>query len=54
MMTVCAPYTVHIERDSVLRTIYGGQEPSRNRVFVPDRQATQAGGIDSSERLLAP
>ncbi len=29
------------------RTIYGGKEPSRNRVLVPARRASQAGGIDS-------
>jgi hypothetical protein len=28
-------------------TIYSGSEPSRNRVVVPARQATQAGEIDS-------
>ncbi len=28
-------------------TIYGGKEPSRNRVVVPAQQATQAAGIDS-------
>ncbi len=33
------------------RTIYGGQEPSRNRIVVPARQATQAGGIDSLESI---
>ncbi len=30
------------------RTIYGGSEPSRNRVVVPARQA---GGIDSLESI---
>ncbi len=33
------------------RTFYGGQEPSRNRVDEPARQATQAGGIDSLELI---
>ncbi len=33
------------------RTIYGGQEPSWNRVVVPARPATQAGGIDSLESI---
>ncbi len=33
------------------RTIFGGQEPSRNRDVVPARQATQAGGIDSLESI---
>ncbi len=33
-------------------TIYGGQEPSRNRVVIPARQATQPGGIDSWESIL--
>ncbi len=32
-------------------TIYGGQEPSRNRVLVPARQATKADGIDSLESI---
>ncbi len=27
-------------------------EPSRNRVVVPARQATQAGGVDSLESIL--
>jgi hypothetical protein len=27
--------------------LYGGLEPSRNRVVVPARQSTKAGGIDS-------
>ncbi len=31
------------------KTIYGDQEPSRNRVVVPTRKTTQAGGIDSLE-----
>jgi hypothetical protein len=30
----------------------GGQKPSRNRVIVPARQATQHGGIGSSESIL--
>ncbi len=30
---------------------YGGQEPSRKRVLVPARQATEAGGIDSLESI---
>ncbi len=30
----------------------GGQEPSRNRVVVPARRTTQAGGIDSLESIL--
>ncbi len=34
-----------------LRTIYGGYEPSRNRVVVPARQATWAGAIDSLESI---
>jgi hypothetical protein len=29
----------------------GGQEPSRNRVLVRARQATEAGGIDSLESI---
>ncbi len=33
------------------RTIYGGQEPSRNRVVIPASQATQADGIDSLESI---
>ncbi len=33
------------------RTIYGGQEPSRNRVVVPARQVTQAGETDSLESV---
>ncbi len=33
------------------RNIQGGQEPSRNRVAVPARQATWAGGINSWVRL---
>ena len=33
------------------RTIYGGQEPSRNMVIVPARQATQAGGSYSLELI---
>ncbi len=33
------------------RTIYGGQEPNRNRVAIAARQATQAGGIDSLESI---
>ena len=32
-------------------TIYGGQEPSSNRVIVPARQATYAGGIHSLESI---
>jgi hypothetical protein len=31
---------------------YGGQEPSRNRVVVPARQATQPGGVGSLELIL--
>ncbi len=34
------------------RTIYGGKEQSRNRVVVPARKATQAGGNDSMESIL--
>ncbi len=37
--------------------IYGGQEPSRNRVIVPDRQAGWQNrflGIDSRARLRSP
>ncbi len=34
-----------------LGTIYGGQKPSRNKIVVPTRQATQAGGIDSLESI---
>ncbi len=34
-----------------LRTTYGGKEPSRNRVVVPARQATKAGGIVSLESI---
>jgi hypothetical protein len=30
----------------------GAKEPSRNRVFVPARQATQSGGIGSLESIL--
>ncbi len=30
---------------------YGGQEPRRNRVVTPARQAKQAGGIDSLESI---
>ncbi len=30
-----------------------GEEPSRNRVVVPARQATQPGGIGSLESILA-
>jgi hypothetical protein len=33
------------------KTIYGCQEPSRNRVIVPARQATPPGGIDSVESI---
>ncbi len=33
-------------------TIYGGKEPSRNRIVVPARQATQPGGIGSLESIL--
>jgi hypothetical protein len=33
-------------------TIYGGQGPSRYRVIVPARQATQPGGIGSLESIL--
>jgi hypothetical protein len=36
-----------------LKNLYGGEEPSRNRVVVPARQATYAGGIDSSKMILA-
>ncbi len=31
--------------------VYGGSEPWRNRVIVPARQATQAGGIHSLESI---
>ncbi len=30
----------------------GAKEPSRNRVFVPARQATQPGGIGSLKAIL--
>jgi hypothetical protein len=33
------------------KTIYGSSDPSRNRVVVPSRQATSAGGIDSVESI---
>ncbi len=33
-------------------TIFGGGKPSRNRVVVPARQATQPGGIGSLESIL--
>ncbi len=33
------------------RTINGDQEPSRNRVVLPARQSTQAGGIESLESI---
>ncbi len=33
------------------KTIYGGQEPRRNRFVVPACQGTQAGGIDSLEPI---
>ena len=33
-------------------TIYGGKEPSRNKVVVPARQATRADGIDALESIL--
>ncbi len=33
-------------------TIYGGWEPSRNRVVVPARQTTRAGRIGSLESIL--
>jgi hypothetical protein len=31
--------------------VYGGSEPRRNRVIVPARQATEAGGIHSLESI---
>jgi hypothetical protein len=33
-------------------TIYGSKEPSRNRIVVPARQATQPGGSGSLESIL--
>jgi hypothetical protein len=33
-------------------TIYGGWSPSRNRVVVPARKATQPGRISSLESIL--
>ncbi len=36
------------------KNVYGGQEPRRNRVIVPARQATQAGGIHSLESIPGP
>ncbi len=36
----------------ILKKIFGGYEPSRNRVGVPARQATQPDGICSLESIL--
>ncbi len=45
------PPSLYIYQCWNFRTVYEGQELSRNRVVVPARQATQAGGIDSLESI---
>ncbi len=51
---ICIMQTPPLERGGARAGIFklGSQEPSRNRVAVPARQATQAGGIGSLKQIL--
>ncbi len=46
-----SPVRGHTKQCQNFRTIYGSEEISRNRVVIPARQATSAGGINSLESI---